>query len=208
MTRLDRRVLVVVGLVALTAAAIGSPRSQAHVRSASNSTNLPGTLGSWVARPVSDDGLLMVDRRSPESLIRSYENGARRASVALSLYTGENGPDRRPDINALISGKGVTHIDRTSVQLAAGDRPSVPARRLTLTTRTGTINVWYWYRLGSRAIGDEYTLRFWMGANSVLHRIQPLLLVRVATTGNDLPVDFIEALDRHVGQLDALSEDK
>jgi hypothetical protein len=102
----------------------------------------------------------------------------------------------------------VTGVERDSVTLPVTNAPPLPATRLTVTMPRRTVHVWYWYRLDSRIVADEYGLRFWMGMNSVLGRKQPLFLVRVATVQPDVPADFMDSLARHFDERAALSEER
>ena len=206
MTRLERHLLVVVVLVALTALVVALPTSHARLAGPPQLHSIPAEVGGWEIRTPSSEVLLPVDRRSLESIGRVYERGDQRLWVAIARYSGENGPEKRPTLGTVVSTRGVTSIAREAVELPLDGAHSLPAMRLSVGRSGNTMTAWYWYHLGPHVIGGEYSLRFWLGLNTLLRREDPLFLVRVVTTDGVVPIDFIQALATHVQRLAGRAE--
>ena len=201
MSRLARHLLILIGLVAVVAIALAIPRG--HARAATNLglDRIPLELGPWQASLDTAQAVLPIDERSLESLSRVYSDGRRRLWVAVARYTGDNGPGRRPSVDALASTRGAISGVRDAVTLPFPDGGTLPAMRLSVGWPEYTVTTWYWYRLGARAVGDEYSLRLRLGLNSVLGRSEPLLLVRVAALESEPPTAFMTLLVRHLDRL-------
>ena len=207
MTRLDRSLLVVLGLVALAAALVSLPRGEARAEIGASLDLIPLALGDWRGRMVADvDTLLPVDGRSLESTRRVYERGDRRVWLGVARYLDMNGPETRPALHAITAGRGATSVTRSAVRISLDGATTLPAMRVSTHYMTATQTTWYWYRLGRRVIGDEYSLRFWLAADTLLRRQLPLWLVRVSTTNGEEPDDFVRLLAPHLDTLTRVAE--
>ena len=163
-------------------------------------------MGDWEARSPDAEILLPVDPRGVESIGRVFQRGERRLWAAITRYTGENGPEKRPALGAMVRTRGVTSLARETFALRLDGAGSLPVMRLSMGRAGNTVTAWYWYHLGPRVIGDEYRLRFWLGVNTLLRREDALFLVRVATVDSEAPIDFIQALAPHVQRLAGRAE--
>ncbi len=209
MTRLDRHLFVVLGLVALTALLISLPRGEVRADIRPSVDTIPLEIGAWQGRTVSgDDAALPVDVRSLESIRRTYEIGERRVWLGVARYPDENGPDIRPSPDAIAPTRGVSAVARGTARIPLDAAHDVSAIRISTRYSNHSLTTFYWYRLGRRAISNEYGMRFWLGVNTLLRQRHPLFLVRVSTTDGQVPDDFVRLLVPHLDTLSALAERK
>jgi EpsI family protein len=196
MSRLDRHLLVVAGLVGLTALALAVPRGHARPAPSSSLDAIPRQLGLWADSGLSARDILPIDGRSREWVSRVYASGSRRVWLSVARYTGENGPQSRPSLEALVPTPGATAVARDSVSIAldGAAKLQLATVRVSIRLPDHTVTTWYWYQLGDRIIANEYGLRFWLALQTALRRSEPLLLIRVATVDEDEPTDFIRQL--------------
>lgn len=209
MTRVDRPLFVVLGLVAVTALLISIPRGVVRAATGRSPDAIPLELGPWTGRMIAaEDRALPLDPRSLESIRRIYESGDRRVWLGVARYPDENGPDIRPAPDRIAP----THGGVTGLVGRADDRIFVDTGHEVSTIRIATqfrdlhLTTWYWYRLGSRRIANEYSMRFWLGANTILRRHEPLFLVRVSTSDGRRPDDFVRLLLPHLDTLSTVVE--
>ena len=206
MSPIHRSLVVVIVVVAMTSAIVWRPRPKTRDVDQPAFLDMPVQIGGWTAQARVVDRLFPIDRRSVESTERVYENGERRLWLAIVHYSGASGADKRPALDALVPARTGATVSRDAVTVPLAPDGGIPATRVALITAANTLTTWYWYHLGSRAIGDEYRLRFWLAVNSIVGRDQPLLLVRVATDDGVVPSDFIRAMAPHLQRLTAHSE--
>jgi hypothetical protein len=206
MSPIHRSLVVVLVVVAVTSAIVSLPGREARDVDQRAFLGLPVQIGGWTAQAWVVDRLFPTDRRGVESIERVYEKGERRLWLAIVRYSGASGADKRPALDALVPERTGATVSRDAVTVPLAPDGGVPATRVALITAAKTLTTWYWYHLGSRAIGDEYRLRFWLAVDSIVGRDQPLLLVRVATDDGVVPSDFIRAMAPHLQRLAAHSE--
>ncbi len=193
MTRLDRHLLVALGLIGL-AALTPAPPDRTQVTSGPLLDSIPTTLGSWTAETSSVETVLPVDSRSRESIGRVYDSGQRRLWLSVARYTSTNGPATRPALQALVRERGTSSLVRARATLSVDGAEPISVMRVSLRFSDRVVTVWYWYQVGRRIVGDEYSLRFWLTLNTLLRRDHSLLLIRVATVDTDFPGNFLKFL--------------
>jgi EpsI family protein len=198
--------LIVVGLVAVTAVLVSVPHRDARADIGAPLDVIPLALGDWRGRMANDaDQVLPVDDRSIEWTRRVYERGERRVWLGVARYMDVNGPDTRPALHAITPATGTMSVTRSTVHLTLSDATTLAAMRISRHHPSGTLTTWYWYRLGDRLIGNEYSLRFWLGVDTLLRRRRPLWLVRVSTTDGHDPDDFVRLLAPRLNTLSPLT---
>jgi EpsI family protein len=192
MTRLHGHLVIVIALACAAALVVALPRGHATPEPRRVLDALPLRLGEWVSNS-SSATVLPDDPRSVESLARQYSNGSRTVWLSVARYSGENGPDHRPALHMLVPERGLSSISRTTADIPLDvGAPPLRATHVALRFRDGDLNVWYWYALGDRLIGDEYSLRFWLALNTALRRDRELLLIRVASSDGGSPGEFVK----------------
>jgi len=142
MTRLDRHLLVALGLIGL-AALIPVPQDRTQVASQPLIDSIPTTLGPWTAETSSVEAVLPVDSRSRESIGRVYDSGPRRLWLSVARYTSTNGPTTRPALQALVRERGTSSLVRGSATLSVDGSEHISVMRVSLRFSESVVTVWY-----------------------------------------------------------------
>jgi len=195
MSRLHRHFAVVIALASLAGLVVALPRGHARPEPRRTLERIPLQLGAWMSTPSDAAAILPDDPRSLESVARGYSSGGRTVWLAVARYTGENGPEHRPALDALVPARGLSSVSRSAVDIPlGGGAPPLRVTHVALRFGDQALGVWYWYALDGRLIASEYSLRFWLALNTALRRDRELLLVRIATSDDDSPRDFVRGL--------------
>jgi len=188
----NRHLMVLLGLVALTAFAIGLPRSEDDSRAeAAPVRRLPPVVDGWtIADTTAPEDVLPSDPRAREVARWTYSKGDRDVFVAIARYRSSGDPEWRPSINQIAPARGASSVrqDRLAINW---NGVAAPMNTVTVKNPGRNVSVVYWYQIREQTIADEFHLRLIMLLDSLRRRGQEVWLIRIATTTAERPADFL-----------------
>src|ERR1700736_1595650 len=186
--RAGRRLVVVLGLLAATAAVwyLASPVGECASAAALN--ELPATLHGWTGVDGIPDRILPADPGEAAMVRRTYRNGRRVAWVSVALFTRQDQPDRRASINRIYPEKDVSLVERVAL-------PGVDAVLVSGADRRFLVA--YWRQIDRRMYASELRFRLALMRAILFPRRGDSLLLRIAVpAGPDgLPEALVTAVE-------------
>jgi len=174
-----RRLAVVLGLLAMTAAVVHLTPS---VRECSRPTaldDLPAALSGWSSVDAIPDGILPVDSSETAGVRRTYRSGQRVAWVSVAMFTRQDQPDRRASINRIYPEKDVSLLEAVALSLLVNGA-TVPVTAVMVSGSARRFVVVYWHQIGHRMYASESRFRLALMREVAFARRGDSLLVRIA----------------------------
>jgi len=190
---LDRRLTLLLALVALTGLAIALPRVAEDAPAGAAVLSMPSSLDGWMMATGAPEDVLPRDPRAIDAARATYVKDGRTVFVGIGRYRQRNDPDWRPSINLIAPEHGVASVTRESLTIGLGGgaaRP-LPVNFVSVRQHDGDVSVLYWYQVGRKTMADTVRLRLALLANALLLRGQEVWLVRIATSTAVRPADFV-----------------
>jgi len=174
-----RRLTVILGLLAVTAAVVHLTPSVRECSSPAALDDLPAALSGWSSVDVIPDGILPVDLNETAGLRRTYQSGQRVAWVSVAMFTRQDQPDRRASINRIYPDKDVSLLEAVPLSLPVNGS-TVPVTAVVVSGPARRFIVVYWHQIGHRMYASESRFRLALMREVVFARRGDSLLVRIA----------------------------
>lgn len=199
MRLLDRRLAVLLGLVALAGLAVALPGRADDSNGGAALSALPLKADGWIATGDAPEDLLPSDPGARESARWTYSRGSRTVFVAVARYRG-NDPGWRPSINLIAPERGAISVRRERLAIGLNGVPgrATPLNLVSVHGRDRHLSVLYWYQVREQTIADAYYLRLASLLTALQLRRQEVWLVRVATPDSERPEEFLRAFYPHL----------
>jgi EpsI family protein len=190
---LDRHMVVLLGLVALTGLAVALPRVTDDSTTAAPLRMLPPVVDGWVANDDAPEDILPYDSRALQATRWTYSRGDQQVFVAVARYRSRNDPEWRPSINQIAPERGASSVSHERLAMSLNGVPgrTTPVNVVSVNRPDRHLSVLYWYQVGPKTIGDSYRLRLALFLNALRLRGQEVWLVRVAAPASERPEEFL-----------------
>jgi hypothetical protein len=190
----DRRLIVLLLLVGLVALGISIPRTADQSPTSDLGGRIPERVDAWVGSPGAPEEILPIDERAVETVRRTYTDGSSTVWLALARYRPRGEAEWRPSIDRIAFARGATTVSKARVDLTTdGGRPTTLG---TVRVSRGARHVLmiFWYEVGPEVMAGEYHLRFRLFVDTLRRRRPTVVVVRMATTGPQLPQQFVRGI--------------
>lgn len=158
----------------------------------------PGEIAAWrVAREIPMEQAVQDVLRADDTMNRVYTDPAtgETASLFIAFFrTQRTGQTPHSPKNCL-PGAGYEPVESGQVRVAVPGSGEIGINRYLVTRGEERNLVLYWYQSRGRAIGNEFSAKFWLIADSIRYRRSDTALVRVV-----VPVVESEASAERTGR--------
>lgn len=182
MASADRRLAVVLALVAVAAAAVYLHRPAVEAPGPPRLYGLPWTLAGWQGADGAPERVLPVDPAELARVRRTYRRSGQTAWIAVAAFTRQDVPKRRASINLIYPRRHTASIEQLTLPLSLNGSPGSTATLPAVVVRSEDQRfvVVYWRQLGSRVHGSDYGYRLALMRSSLLSGKADMILVRIA----------------------------
>lgn len=157
-------------------------------------TEIPERLAGWEGRsgvlPVAFERILGVT----EYLSREYARGPHRVGVYLGYYSAQRAGAQIHSPRHCLPGGGLVKVSESVLDLSVPGYGPLRAMRAVYRSGGEDIVFLYWYRMRGAHVTNEYLLKLGMVWNSLVHRRNEALFVRLAAAAGPEPVDGDESI--------------
>jgi EpsI family protein len=176
------RFLLIVVLLAATAAFLHAHRTAEVVPKSEPLSSFPLQIDSWSGyeRPISD-GILAV-LGPGKFLSRVYtQSGQPFVEFFLAYFPSQQTGDTIHSPKNCLPGSGWTPLESSKILLSGPNGQAIPANRYIIQKGTDRQLVIYWYQAHGRAVASEYWARFYLMADAIRMNRTDGALIRIIT---------------------------
>jgi len=191
---LDRHLIVLIVLVALAGAAVALPRGIDGADAGSAALDeLPLMVNGWTASASAPEDVLPHDPRARDSASWTYSQGNREIFVSIARYRPRRDSDWRPSINQIAPARGAASLKHDLLTMGLNGSPTqtTPLSVVSIRGPQRNLSIVYWYQVKEKTIAEELPLRLALLVNALRFRSPQVWLVRIATSADDQPQDFL-----------------
>jgi EpsI family protein len=208
---MTRRLLALLGVLIVGAAAIRSAAVVEAVPIRRPLAELPAALGPW--RSIGD---VRLDRetldilRADDYVNRTYVDGSIPANLFVAYYmTQRQGDTMHSPLNCL-PGNGWDPVSMAQIRISAGDGAFVSSNRYVIQKGLDRELVLYWFQSHGRTVASEYASKVYLVLDSLrLHRSDAALvrivvpmMTTAASAAEAVGIEFVRsvypALAKHI----------
>jgi EpsI family protein len=199
----DRHLVVLLGVVALSGCLLVLPFGSRESSPAAPLEGLPTQVGNWRVVAPRPEWTLTADARASESLERTYTDGTFIVSLSVTRYPSRNDPRTRPAFHRIVPTRGVSRVvhDMVPVDLNGVVQGPIPLNRVSIMHEGKPSSVVYWYQLGHEVITGEYELRVRLFLDTLSGHRRSVVLVRLAASSPDALQPFLRTSFPHLIRL-------